>query len=327
MTIDSKNYERNIIYPDFALNIQTPQVVSCLAPDKQANEFDCCDEPEIIENRGLYVCKNCGVDYGPILKDYVSYDLKNETPKNIINNIIVPFQYGSRTIIKCGNLPSSKKLKFQRLAKLNQNFFSSYEHNMTIAYRYLFLITSQLQIPLSITHLAFQLYVKVLKKGLTVGRNIKYLTLSCLFIICRSHKYSCSLKDISEVSQISEKILRKNYRLILQEFPIKLNNHPASYYLIQFCIDLGLSIQFQEIALDLLKSFLSIVNNHTLSPKALAIASIYVTTKNYISEKRVTQQFLSKIAKISEITIRKYLRIFKISLNLPKTRSITRERG
>lgn len=321
MTIDSKTYEKNIVYPAFNSNLQVQKVDSCLASSKQADTFNCCEDPEIIENRGLYVCKNCGVDYGPILKDYLAYDLKNEIIKTN-NSAIFPFQYGSRTVFTCENLPSSKKGKFQRLAKLNQNFFSSYEHNMTLAYRYLFMITSQLQIPLSIIYNAFQLYVKVFKKRLTIGRNIKYLTASCLFIACCNHNYACNLEDLSEISQIPERIIRKNYRLILQEFAIKLNNRPASYFLTQYCIDLGLSIQFQDIALDLLNSFSNGSKNRNSNPKALAIASIYITSKNFIHERRITQQNLSEISKISEITIRKYLKLFKITLNLPKDKSI-----
>ena len=315
MTIDSKNCEKNIGYPNFNANLQLQQANSCLSSHDQSDNFNCCEQPEIIENRGLYVCKNCGVDFGPLLKDYLSYDLKNETIKTN-NSVIFPYQYGSRTIFTCENLSSSKKVKFQRLAKLNQNFFSSYEHNITLAYRFLFMIASQLQIPLSIIYSAFQIYIKVVKRGLTVGRNIQYLMLSCLFIACRNHKYSCNLKDLSDISQIPEKIIRKNYRLILLEFQIKLNTRPASYYLTQFCIDWGLSIQSQDIALNLLNSYLNTIKNHHSNPKALAVASIYITSKNFIREKRITQQFLSEMSKISELTIRKYLKTFKMALNL-----------
>jgi len=313
MTSISTNFEKDILVPEFNSNAQVPRESPQLTPGLQNNEFNCCPTPEIIETKGLYVCRNCGVDYGSALKDHLAYDQKNETIKTN-KSVVLPFQYGARTIFTCENLAPSKKAKFQRLAKLNQNFFNSYEHNMTLAYQYLFMIASQLQIPSSIMYYAFQIYIKVIKRRLTIGRNIKYLTIASLFIACHHYKYSCGLKELSDVSQIPEKIIRKNYRLILQEFQIKLTSHSGSYYLSQFCIDLGLSIQFQNFAAGLLTSFLETKENPNLNPKILAVVVIYTVLKNFIREKRITQEFLSTISNISEVTIRKYLKILKSAI-------------
>lgn len=310
MTIISTNFEKGILVPGFNSNAQIQREDPQLPPRVQNNDFNCCQTPEIIETKGLYVCRNCGVDYGPALKDHLSYDQKNEIIKTN-KNVVLPFQYGARTIFTCENLAPSKRAKFQRLAKLNQFYFNSYEHNMTLAYQYLFMIASQLQIPSSITYYAFQIYIKVIKKGLTIGRHIKYLTIASLFIACDHYKYSCCLKHLSDISQIPEKIIRKNYRLILQEFQIKLNHHSISYYLSSFCVDLGLSIQFQNFARALINSFLKTEENPNLNPKVLAIVTIYMVSKKYMREKRVTQEFLSTISNISEVTIRKYLKIIK----------------
>lgn len=310
MTIISINLEKGTLLPGFNSNSQVQRMDPQLTSFMQNNDFNCCQTPEIIETRGLYVCRNCGLDYGSALKDHLSYDQKNDIIKTN-KNIILPFQYGARTIFTCENLAPSKKAKFQRLAKLNQFYFNSYEHNMTLAYRYLFIIASQLQIPSSIMYYAFQIYIKVIKRGLTIGRNIKYLTIASLFIASDQYKYSCSLKHLSDISQIPEKVIRKNYRLILHEFQIKLNNHSVAYYLLLFCVDLGLSIQFQSFALKFLKSFLATKENPNLNPKALAIVTIYTVSKKYMREKRVTQEFLSIISNISEVTIRKYLKIIE----------------
>lgn len=310
MTINSNNFEKEAIFPEFNLNARIRREISPFTQILQNNDYNCCKTPEIIENKGLYVCRNCGVDYGPALKDNFSYDQKHETTISNKNTVLL-FHYGARTIFALENLVPPKLPLFQRLIKLNGSFSNSYESNMTIACRSLLVIASQLQIPASIISYAFQIYIKVIKKRLTIGRNIKYLSVASLFIACHHYQYSCSLKELSEVSQIPEKIIRKNYRLILREFQIKLKDHSVSYYLSQYCIDLGLSIQFQNFAIKLLTSFLEIKAHPNPTPKALAIGAIYVVSKSYIREKRMTQQFLSIISNISEVTIRKYIEVLK----------------
>ncbi|MDD1777331.1 MAG: hypothetical protein LUQ65_04110, partial [Candidatus Helarchaeota archaeon] len=146
-------------------------------------------------------------------------------------------------------------------------------------------------------------------RRLTVGRSIRFLTASCLFIVCQYHQYKCNLKDISDCCQIPEKVLRKNYRLILKEFQIKLNNRPASYYLSQFCFDLKLSVQFQKLALIFLNLIIQTNKNVYLTPKVLAVVTIYLVSKKILKEKHPTQTVLSNISKVSGVTIRKYLKI------------------
>ncbi len=309
MTIESRKISESIhedIYQDFHPLEQSPV---------SDDYYDCCEVPDIIESRGIYVCKNCATVHGPALKDYISYDLT-------LNNISTekkyrypPQYYGCRTVFSVENLSAKRKALYQRLSKLNQYFHNSFEYNMTYANQILFKIAAQLEIPLSIRRHAMQIYIKVVNKRLTVGRSIKHLVTASLYIACLLNEFSRPLEEFSKISQISPKTLRKNYRLILKELNIKLPIIPASHYLSNFCIKLGLSVNFQNQAKKLLELISKNGFNENSSPRSFAAAAIYVTSKNLVKEARIRQRDLSELTKVSEVTIRKYIKLFKSNLS------------
>ncbi len=279
------------------------------------HENQCCDMPEIIENRGLYVCKNCAIVHGPIMNNYITYDLT-------VNNIHTGKEYnysqryyGSRTIFFLEKMPANKRAMFQRLLKLNHYFHNSYEYNMTLANQTLFKIASQLEIPSSIKQQAMQIYLKVVNKRLTIGRSIKFLIIASLYIACQLNACSRNIEEFSKSTQIPIKTLRRNYRLILNELNMKIKHTSVSYYLTQFSIRLGLSVSFQTSAKNLLILLAKFGFNENSSPKGFALAAIYITSKKIVKEKRVNQQTLSDISNVSEVTIRKYIKMFKSNLD------------
>jgi transcription initiation factor TFIIIB Brf1 subunit/transcription initiation factor TFIIB len=99
--------------------------------------------------------------------------------------------------------------------------------------------------------------------------------------------------------------------LILKELNIKPKNTPASYYLTQYCIKLGLSVEFQASAKNLLKMISKSGTNENSSPRNFAVAAIYVTSKTLRREKRIKQQTLAEISNVSEVTIRKYIKVLR----------------
>jgi len=274
-------------------------------------KFDCCEKPEIIESKGIYICRNCAIDHGSVMQDYLTYDLINNnihTEKKF--NYPIQF-YGSRTIFSLDNLSPKKKGQFYRLSKLNRYFHNAYEYNMTLSNQFFNKFASQLEIPHSIVHKAMHLYIKVVNKRLTIGRSIKNLTIACLYIACMLNTYKRSLSDFSKISQIPEKTLRKNYRLILKELTINIKTDSPASYLVEFAIKLGLSVKFQSAAINLLTTLSNNGINVNSSPRSFAAAAIYVTSKKVLKEKRINQNILSEISKVSEVTIRKYIKLFR----------------
>jgi transcription initiation factor TFIIIB Brf1 subunit/transcription initiation factor TFIIB len=274
-------------------------------------KFDCCEKPEIIESRGIYVCRNCAIDHGSVMQDYLTYDIINNnihTEKKF--NYPVQF-YGSRTVFSLDNLSPKTKGQFYRLSKLNRYFHNAYEYNMTLATQFFNKFASQLEIPHSIVHKAMRLYIKVVNKKLTIGRSIKNLTIACLYIACMLNDYKRTSSDFSKISLIPEKTIRKNYRLILKELNINAKTDSPLALLVEFAIKMGLSVKFQSSAIALLTNLSNKGININSSPRSFAAAAIYVTSKKILKEKRINQNTLSEISKVSEVTIRKYIKLFR----------------
>ncbi|MHA1131962.1 MAG: hypothetical protein ACTSQI_18805 [Candidatus Helarchaeota archaeon] len=285
-------------------------------PQQIDSEYDCCKTPNIIEDRGLYICRNCATVLGPIMKHYINYATAVNGSLTEKKYHYPPQYYGCRTVFSLENLSPKQKAQFKRLSRLNQYFHNSYEYNMTIANQMLLKIASQLEIPLSIRQYATQIYVKVIRKRLTLGRSIKNLITAALYIACLQKKFNRSIEEFSRVSQITVKTLRRNYRMLLRELKLTVQNIPASQYLAQFCIKAGLSVHFQTIA----KRFLEYLSKNGMypnsSPKSYAAAIIYFINKTFLKEKKLKQHNLTEIANVSEVTLRKYVKLFKTQLDI-----------
>jgi transcription initiation factor TFIIIB Brf1 subunit/transcription initiation factor TFIIB len=318
MTVESIKFGKP---PEFLLHSEEEDIKQAILPlssndvGKNTPYFDCCTSPDVIEYMGRYICKTCAVVHEPILKDnYVSDSLNNNIHTEKKFNY--PYQdHGCRTVFLIENLAPQSRPLFLRLFRLNKFFNNSVEANLKLANQFLFKVASQLEIPQSIYRSALHIYKKVIDAHLTVGRSIKNLMLASLYIACQQNNLSYDLEAISRESQIPEKIIRKNYRLILRLLDIRVKQRAPDYYLREFCIELGLSVSFQNEAMNLLKKLVILDPNLNANPKGFSIALIFYISKNLIHEKRVKQKILCQISKISGVTIRKYVKVLQSYLN------------
>ena len=70
--------------------------------------YDCCENPDIITYRGIYVCRNCAIVFGPVIMDSPT---RAFTPEEIEKKRMrepVYTSVGPRTII---NVPKESKNK------------------------------------------------------------------------------------------------------------------------------------------------------------------------------------------------------------------------
>ncbi len=228
-----------------------------------------------------------------------------------------PFQtLGCRTIFSLENLPPQKRLLFRRLAKLNKYFNNSKESNLKNANQVLFKVASQLELPRSIYQQAMALYQKVAEAKLALGRGIDRLLVGCLYIACKLNSLPHTIEDFSKTSQIPVKILRKSYRLILEFLNIKLKRLSVNQYITQFCIELGLSKQFQIQTSQIIELLTKNGINTNSNAKGFASAAIYLISKKVLREKSIRQKQLAELSKVSEVTIRKYIALIIKNVNL-----------
>ena len=79
-------------------------------------------------------------------------------------------------------------------------------------------------------------------------KNKDSVLAACLFIACRQSGVPRSFKEISALSKVPQKELRRSFRLILKEFDISADAVAPDDYTTRFASDLGLSSDEQHMA-------------------------------------------------------------------------------
>ncbi|MFX1574671.1 MAG: transcription initiation factor IIB family protein [Promethearchaeota archaeon] len=273
----------------------------------------CCDNPKISEEDGFYVCLNCGFVHSRILDDSPRRAFTQEEIQKRKSSERVYSPIGPRTIIRGsrdarGTLLSPKyKSKFNRLAKIHRSLTTSYERNLWIALPNLQRLQKRLSIPDAVAEDALRIYTQTVKKKLTMGRSIDTLLSASIFAALRVHGIPRTAEEITKVAQIPKKKVIKSYRLILMEvlpkLGMKVKHFTADRYVDKFNEELKLSMKCRNIAVKLIeKARESGFNSAGKDPKGIAAAAIYIGSK--ICNESRTQKEISKLAQVTEVTLR-----------------------
>ena len=276
-------------------------------------EENCCDSPKITEQDGFYVCLNCGYVFSRILDTSPRRAFTAEEIQKRKSNERVYSPIGPRTIIRGsrdarGTLLSPKyKSKFNRLAKIHRSLTTSYERNLWIALPNLQRLQKRLGIPDTVAEDALRIYTQTVKKKLTMGRSIDTLLSASIFAALRIHGIPRTVEEITKVAQIPKKKVIKSYRLILMEIlpqlNLKVQHFSADRYVDKFNDELGLSMKVRNVAVRLIISAKEHgFNTAGKDPKGIAAAAIYLGAK--ICNENRTQKEISKLAKVTEVTLR-----------------------
>ncbi|MHA1229335.1 MAG: transcription initiation factor IIB [Candidatus Helarchaeota archaeon] len=276
----------------------------------------CCNNPDIIEYDGNYVCQNCGLVHGPVLlmnerRLFTPLDIENKKQNEPATKV------GARTIIPnkkitdCngGVLDTKSRLKFAKLSKINNSFSTTYERNLTIATPKLKNFCAKLGIPPSVTEDALYYYSKAVKKKLTMGKSIECLICACIYLASRLRKLPRSIEEISEVCEVPVRNIRRTYRMLLKNLDIS-NLKPVDHvqYITKFGSELNIDINIQKRAIEIIEKAKQDPEIKLLGkdPKGFAAAALYIACKE--AKKSKSQAVLSKIAHISEVTLRYRIR-------------------
>ncbi|MHA1376844.1 MAG: transcription initiation factor IIB [Candidatus Helarchaeota archaeon] len=289
--------------------------------DTKTDFEKCCNNPDIRPYRGILVCRNCGTVHGPMLSDTPRRAFSEEEISQRRQTEPIYRNIGARTVIPRSNVditgaPLSAKTKslFWRLAKIQKSVTSTFERNMSIAQPKLLNIASNLGLPQSVTEEALRLYSRAVKNKLTMGRSIDNLVGASIFIAIKLHGIPRTMEEIATATAISKKSLSKAYRLIMREFNIKLQPVSPITFISKFASELGLSMNVQNRARELIEITKKKSNLIGKDPKGLASAAIYLAAKE-LNESR-SQIELSRVAHISEVTLRNRTKNIKDALSL-----------
>ncbi|MGV9173184.1 MAG: transcription initiation factor IIB [Promethearchaeia archaeon] len=274
----------------------------------------CCDDPCVESRDGSQVCLNCGMTFG---KCYVGNERRAYTTEEVEKRKRTEprwREFGPRTILpnekrdsKGHVMNKNRKTLFSRLSKIQKSLVSSIERNFWEAKPKMKKIVLKMNIPEHIHETAWRIYTKVAKKQLTMGRSIEGFVAASLYAAIRVHEFPRLLEEVSEAMMIPRRKVIRSLGMIVKEILPELNLKykpiTAEQLIFKFGTDLGIPINAQKKAVNMLvRSSKNGLRRAGKDPRGFAASALYMAAKP--TDHRKTQQEVSDIAKITEVTLR-----------------------
>ncbi|MFP8889463.1 transcription initiation factor IIB [Natrialbaceae archaeon A-CW2] len=201
-------------------------------------------------------------------------------------------------------LSSRQRQKMQRLRTWNERFRTrdSKERNLKQALGEIDRMASALGLPENVRETASVIYRRALDEDLLPGRSIEGVATAALYAAARQAGTPRSLDEISAVSRVDRMELTRTYRYIVRQLNLEIKPADPESYVPRFISDLDLSDETERRARDLLGSAREKGVHSGKSPVGLAAASVYAAA--LLTNEKVTQNDVSEVANISEVTIR-----------------------
>ena len=152
------------------------------------------------------------------------------------------------------------------------------------------------------------LYRKAAKHNLIKGRSIEELVSAMLYITCRQCGVPRTLKEITGVSRMPLRKIRRAYLFLLKKLDIKLALADPARYIPRFCSELGLNDVIRERAIGIIKESRETVAAKGWAPAGTAAGAIYLALSlsgeaGYQEEKEI-----AKVAGTTPATLRNRLK-------------------
>ncbi|AFK18767.2 transcription initiation factor TFB [Haloferax mediterranei ATCC 33500] len=202
------------------------------------------------------------------------------------------------------SLSSRQREKMQRLRTWNERFRTrdSKERNLKQALGEIDRMASALGLPESVRETASVIYRRALNDDLLPGRSIEGVATAALYASARMASTPRSLDEITSVSRVEKEEIARTYRYVVRELKLEIKPADPEQYVPRFASELGLSDESERRARQLLKNAKEQGVHSGKSPVGLAAAAVYAAS--LLTNEKVTQNEVSGVANISEVTIR-----------------------
>ncbi|RQG95829.1 transcription initiation factor IIB [Natrarchaeobius chitinivorans] len=263
------------------------------------------------------VCSECGlvveegeIDRGP---EWRAFDAAEKDEKSRVGAPTTNMMHDQGLSTNIGwqdkdaygkSLSSRQRQKMQRLRTWNERFRTrdSKERNLKQALGEIDRMASALGLPENVRETASVIYRRALEEDLLPGRSIEGVATSSLYASARQAGTPRSLDEISAVSRVDKMELTRTYRYVIRELGLEVQPADPESYVPRFVSDLDLSDETERMARELLDSARKEGVHSGKSPVGLAAAGVYAAA--LLTNEKVTQNEVSEVASISEVTIR-----------------------
>ncbi|WP_435360776.1 transcription initiation factor IIB [Haloarchaeobius sp. DFWS5] len=269
------------------------------------------------EEHGETVCSQCGlvvetdsIDRGP---EWRAFDSSEKDKKSRVGAPTTQMMHDKGLSTSIGwqdkdaygrALSSRQRRKMQRLRTWDERFRTrdSKERNLKQALGEIDRMASALGLPESVRETASVIYRRALEEDLLPGRSIEGVATASLYAAARQAGTPRSLDEVAAVSRVDDMEFKRTYRYIVRELGLEVQPADPESYVARFASDLDLSDEAEMQARELLRTAKEAGLHSGKSPVGLAAAAVYAGS--LLVNERVTQNDVSSVANVSEVTIR-----------------------
>jgi len=278
---------------------------------------------------GELICGNCGFvlrekieDAGPEWRSSSKDDGKDESRAGMPTTI-ASHDMGLSTVIGSTNrdstgrpLSGSMRTTLDRLRTWDRRsqMHESSDRNMGKAFVQLSTFADKLSLSQEIAERAAYIYRKALERGLIRGRSITEMIAASLYAACRDSEIPRTLKDLSEVANISRKDLARSYRLLVREMDIKMPVPDPARSVAKIASKVEAGERTRRRALEILANARKMGVAAGKDPVGLAASALYVASTLCGEDK--TQRDIARAAGVTEVTIRNRYKNLRVALGI-----------
>lgn len=271
------------------------------------------------ESVGEEICKACGQVMDQNMVDY-SHDVfakdfqDTRTGPKITNRI---HDGGLSTVMGKSNYDSSGNpipyklrgsMNRMRLWDSRSKTKNTANRNLVVALLEISKLKEKMSLSDAIVERSAYFYRKALEKKLIRGRTVKGIVGACIYAACRDLGTTRTIIEISKCMEERRNIIAKSYRLLFQQLSLEVPVPDSTSSIIRFSNNLELPEKVKRDAifiLDILKE-----NKVVAGKKPDAVAATVVYMACIKNNESMSQQKISRISDITNVTIRNRLQEF-----------------
>ena len=267
---------------------------------------------------GEVICSNCGIVILEKIEDYIHEERRAFSIEETHNRsrIGAPASLafhdrGLCTVIGKANIDASGKAldtaslhKIAKLRRLNSwiSVQKSSEKSLRRAFQKLDNLKDKLGLSDSIVEKSAYIFRKVQERQLVRGRTIDGMLSAAVYTACREMGAAITLKDIACASNLTQKDLSRNYRVLVFELDIKTPIVDPMKCISKLSNKLGISEKAKKRAIHIMSEVVKREMSSGKIPMGLAASVLYLSCQ--ISGEIISQANVAQAAGTTEVTIR-----------------------
>ena len=202
------------------------------------------------------------------------------------------------------NLDASMNYRMQRLRTWDARtrVQAAGHRNLMQAFSELERLRDKLSLSDAMVQKTAYIYRKAQEKRLARGRSVSSILAAAIYIACRELGSARTLRDLTEITNVTRKTLTRSYRLLVLELDIKVPSIDPMKCIIKIANKAKLSEKTQRVAMATMNDTINKEISAGKDPMGLAAAVLYLSC--IAVGDTTTKREIAVAAGVTEVTIR-----------------------